>query len=188
MPSKENLLRQKRLVIPSILALLVLWSLPAVSRAQNPSTYTVGLAAGIGGSTDAEPDTEYDDFGFQLLFALETDVQTEFVVRLGQMDFDAKDDPAGQFDTELTYLTLAGEYKFAASFYESGLFLGLGLYDLSGDGVVEDDSGLGATVGATGNFRLTDRLSFILEFSGHYADVDYAQIFIMGHAGVAYHF
>ena len=40
----------------------------------------------------------------------------------------------------------------------------------------------------TGDFRINDRWSVLVEFSGHYADMDYAQIFVMGHIGVGFHF
>ncbi len=182
---EENLLLQTRRVIPPLAAFLLLGLLPTASSAQQPSTYTAGLAVGIGGATDADPSTGYDDFGFQAFFAMEVQSYTQFVTRLGRLSLDSKDSTV---DGDLTYLTVAGEYTFNAGSYESGLFLGLGYYDLSTNFLAGDDSALGLTLGTTGDFRLTDRLSLYIELSGHWADLDYAQFFVMGLAGVAYHF
>ena len=91
-------------------------------------------------------------------------------------------------DSELTYLTLAGDYSLSAGYYQSSLFLGVGYYGIDGQNTYEDDTALGLNVGTTGDFRINDRWSVLIEFSGHYADLDYAQFFIMGHAGLAFHF
>jgi hypothetical protein len=40
----------------------------------------------------------------------------------------------------------------------------------------------------TGDFRLTDRFSIVIELSGHYTDLDAADLLAMGHAGVAFRF
>lgn len=178
-------MRLPRPVSLSILALLALGFVPAASSAQSSANYSVGLMLGVGGSTDAEPDTEFGNVSFQAYFAMKTQPKTEFVARLGQLALDTE---GSFFDADLTYLTLTGEYEFPGGGYESGLFLGLGIYNLNGDFGIDDESALGLTVGTTGDFRLTDRLSLMLELSGHYADLDYAQFFLMGHVGIAYHF
>lgn len=174
---------QTRLVIPALSALLLLGLLPAVSSAQQPSTHVVGLAVGLGGATSADPSTGYDNTGFQAFFSMEVQTRTRFVTRLGRLALDSKDSTV---DADLTYLTLAGEYSFNAGTYDSGLFLGLGFYDLSSNR--DDDSALGLTVGTNGDFRLTNRLSLNIELAGHWADLDYAQFFVTALAGVAYHF
>ena len=177
-------MRQKRLVLPALSALLLLALSPAASSAQASSPYAAGLTVGLGGASGAEPSTDYGNFGFQAFFSMEVQTSTRFVVRLGQQGLESKD---SSVDADLGYLTLAGEYMFNAGLYKSGLFMGLGAYDLSGSGV-EDDSALGLSLGTTGDFRLTDRLNLRVELSGHYADLDYAHFFVMVHAGVAYHF
>ena len=174
---------QTRLVIPALATLLTLGLLPAASSAQQPSTHVVGLAVGLGGATGSDPSTGYDNFGFQAFFSMEVQNRTRFVTRLGRLALESKDSTV---DADLTYLTLAGEYSFNAGSYDSGLFLGLGFYDLSAD--FDDDSAVGLTFGTNGDFRLTQRLSLNVELSGHWADLDYAQFFVMAHAGIAYHF
>lgn len=177
-------MRQNRLVIPALSALLLLGLLPAASSAQQ-GNHAAGLALGIGGASSADPSTDYGNLGFQAFFSMEVQAGTLFVVRLGRLGLESRDSAV---DADLTYLTLAGEYLFHAGAYQSGLFLGVGAYDFSASRGFGDESALGVTLGTTGDFRLTDRLSLRIEFSGHYADLDYAQFFLMGHAGVAYHF
>ncbi len=184
---------------------VVLFSMlaPGSSLAQSSYRYSIGLMAGFGGATGSEPaggsvgepflrDDRFE-LGYQLVFDMELERGILFGVRLGQLDVELVA-PAlplpGPIQSELTYATLAGEYRLSGTggFYQSGLYLGTGFYAIDGQGFVDDDSGLGLNVGATGNFRLTDRLGLKIEFSGHYADLDYAQFFIMGHAGLAFHF
>lgn len=182
--SKESNLRQIRLVA-LILVVASGISLATPSQAQTNYSFSAGLLGGIGGSLDGEPDTGIDNLGLQAIFSMQTDIHTRFGVRLGRQDLEADD--SGLFDRELTYLTLAGEYRFSANYYDSGIFLGLGGYDLESD-FFEGESSLGLTAGATGDFRLTSRLSLLVEISGHYVDLDYAQFFVMGHVGLVVHF
>lgn len=180
-------MRPQRPLLLTTLTLLALGLLlPASSSAQQHQyNFTVGLMGGIGGSPDAEPDLGVDNFGYEAFFSMETLVRTRFVIRAGQMGLDSD---GSVVDTDLNYLTLAGEYEFTEGSYEAGLFLGLGLYELDPAFGIQDESAVGLTVGTTGDIRLTDRLSVIVEISGHYADFDYAQFFLMGHAGIAFHF
>ena len=196
-------MRQQRPLILSLLVVLALLLLPGSSSAQTGSRYTAGLLAGFGGTTATEPASvtvdetfltgDQFDLGLQLVFNTEMRRGTLFGVRVGQMDVEIDNvgsplaflDPV---DTELTYATLSGEYPLSAGHYQSGLFFGLGYYGVDGKEFFDDDTGLGLTVGTTGDFRITDRWSVLVEFSGHYADLDYAQFFIMGHVGVGIHF
>ncbi|MCY3969179.1 MAG: hypothetical protein OXG74_04570, partial [Acidobacteria bacterium] len=79
-----------------------------------------------------------------------------------------------------------GEYRFQELYYQSGVFFGLGLYQL-GNGV-ESEEGPGLTVGVSGDFPINKRLSVVLELSGHYADIDAASTYASAHVGVAYQF
>lgn len=182
--SKEDPLHQKPLLTSSLVLLLLVALAPLSASAQSPYNYSVALMGGLGGSSDAD-DSNLDNFGWQARFAMELELHTLFSVRAGQL---ALDTDSALFDSDLSYLTVAGEYRFPAGFYESGLFLGLGAYDLTGDLLVEDETAIGLTLGTSGDFRVTDRVTVIVEFSGHYADLDYAQIFLMGHAGVSFRF
>ncbi len=170
----------------ALLAFIVL--APSSGLAQSGYTYSIGLLGGLGGSADAEPDTGLDNLGWQARFSMELEVRTLFSVRAGQLQLAVDDVPGGLFDSDLSYVTLSGEYTFPAGFYESGVFIGLGAYDLSGDGVLADESAIGLTVGTSGDFRITKRLSCLIELAGHYADLDYAQLFFMAHAGLSFHF
>ena len=182
---EENPLRPQRFVLPTILMLLALGFFPASSAAQNQFNYSVGLLFGLGGSPDADPDTDFDNFGFEAYFSMETELRTKFVVRAGQLGLESE----GAFvDADLSYLTLSGEYDFSRGSYKSGLFLGVGAYDLSANRGVADESALGLTLGTTGDIRINDRLSVIVQFTGHYVDIDFAQFFVTGHAGLAFHF
>ncbi len=169
------------------LAVLVLAGLPSVAQAQDYFNFSLGLMATLGGTTDAEPDPGIDNFGFQAVFGYQIDRHTLFKARLGQLDLET-DEGNGLYDTELSYVTLGGEYLINSGSYESGLFIGLGFYDLDAAPLIEDESSLGLALGTSGAFRLQDRLDLVVEFSIHYADLDYAQFFLMGHAGLAYRF
>ncbi len=196
-------MRQHRFLGSSILIAVALFSLAGRSSAQTTTRYTAGVMFGFGGPTGSGPSgSQIDDvylvadtfeLGYQLLFDMEVRKGVLFGTRLGQMDVEIASPSTlalfgGPIDTELTYLTLSGEYRLSAGSYQSGLFLGTGYYSVDGQDFFDDDSGLGLTVGATGDFRISDRWSFMLEFAGHYADLEYAQFFVMGHAGLAFHF
>ncbi len=195
-------MRQHRFLSSSIVVALVLCCLPASSSAQSNNRYAVGLMAGLGGTTASEPaSATVDDvfllddqfnFGYQLLFNMEVRRGVLFGVRLGQLDVEVANNALAALGTpvesELTYLTLSGEYRFSEGTYQSGLFLGAGYYSVAGKSFFDDDTGLGLTVGTAGDFRLNDSWSVLVEFSGHYADLDYSQFFIMGHAGLAFNF
>ena len=181
-------MRPQRLVLLTTLTLTLALGLllPAASSAQQHQyNFTVGLMGGLGGSTDAEPDVDLDNFGFQAFFSMETKVRTRFVVRVGQMGLESN---GGFVDADLNYLTLSGEYEMDESGYQAGLFLGVGFYDLDPSRGLASESSLGLTVGTTGDIRITDRLSLMVELSGHYADLDFGQFYLMGHVGVAFHF
>ena len=141
--------------------------------------FSLGVFGGVGGS----PDTDgYSGGGFQLLAALELTEDTLTGLRLGELGVDLD----GGIDSDLTYVTLGTEYRRNADYYESGLLIGIGFYQLEGTGV--DDDSLGLNLGVTGEFKINPRLSAVVEFTGHYADLDEAQIFLMGHAGLVFHF
>jgi len=168
------------------LSLLVAGSAGAAA----PYNYSVGVFGGLGGALDAE-DSDLDHGSFQLMGSLFTEPRTLLVARLGRIGFDEESRIGGLTSADLTYLTVAGEYRFSESLYDSGLFLGLGAYRLEGDlpgAVAEEDTAIGATFGVTGDFRMTRWLSFQLELAGHWADLAGDQIFALGHAGLVVHF
>lgn len=179
---------QHRLLRLALLAALLL--LPGAVRAQEPYTFTAGLMGGIGGSFDAEPGDDLGNTGFQLNLAMVTEPRTHVGFRLGRLSLDGEERFGSLTEAELSYVTIAGEYRFPQSYYESGLYIGLGGYRLEGDRGSRDeqDTAVGLNLGVTGEFRVTQWLGVLIELSGHYADLDEAQLFGMGHAGIAIHF
>jgi len=172
--------------MPIILGLIVLL-LPAAAAARDSHSFTLALMGGLGGATDAEPDVDLDNAGFQLMFGMTTDSDIKFAIRAGRLDLETSEG-SDLLDSELTYVTLTGEYIVTAGYYESGLFFGIGAYDLDDTPLTVGESALGITLGVSGDFRLSDRFSFLVEFSGHYADFDRANVFLIGHAGLAFKF
>lgn len=172
----------------TLLAALLL--LPGAARAQELYTFTAGLLGGIGGSLDAEPGDDLGNTGFQLNLTMVTEPRTHVGFRLGQLSLDSEERFGSLSEAELSYVTVAGEYRFPQSYYESGLYIGLGGYRLEGSrgGGDEQDTAIGLNLGVTGEFRVTQWLGVLVELSGHYADLDDAQFFAMGHAGIAIHF
>lgn len=146
--------------------------------------FTVGLVGGLGGPVDGDFG-EHTDVELQLGYLINN--RDLFVVRVGQLDLDGSDDLFPS-DGELRYVTATGEYRLPEDFYLGGLFLGLGFYDLQTDFGLVDDSALGLTVGVNGEFPLTDRWGIVVEFSGHWADLEDENLWVMGTAGVRFSF
>lgn len=171
--------------------LLALLLAPAAASAQESYNFSVGLLGGLGGSPDADPGDSLTNTGYQLNLTMVTEPQTHVGIRAGQLQLD-KDEVFGSLtDADLSYVTVGGEYRFRESFYESGLFVALGGYRLEGTGLDlrdKSDTALGLSIGVTGEFEITRWLGFLVELSGHYADLDETQIFGMGHAGLSFHF
>jgi len=172
----------------TLLAALLL--LPGAARAQELYTFTAGVLGGIGGSLDAEPGDDLGNTGFQLNLTMVTEPRTHVGFRLGQLSLDSEDRFGSLSEAELSYVTVAGEYRFPQNYYESGLYIGLGGYRLEGSrgGSDEQDTAIGLNLGVTGEFEVTQWLGVLIELSGHYADLDEAQFFALGHAGLAIHF
>lgn len=170
--------------------LLVAFLLPGAVRAQEPYTFTVGLLGGLGGSLDADPGDDLGNTGYQINLAMITEPRTHVGFRLGNLALDGEERFGTLTDAELSYITVAGEYRFPESYYESGIYAGLGGYRLEGTrgGKDRSETAPGLVVGVTGEFRITRWLAVLVELSGHYADFDEAQFFAMGHGGVAVHF
>lgn len=172
-------------------AVAALLAVPGAASAQQLYSFTLSGMAGFGGSLDADPGDEITLGSYQLGAAMVTEPRTLVGVRYGRIAFDADQPLEGLFDADLTYLTLAGEYKFDHSFYEGGMYVGIGGYRLEGVdafGAGEDDTSFGLAVGVTGEFPITRRFGVLVEFAGHYTDLDRAQLFATGQAGLAVHF
>jgi len=160
--------------------------------AQELYTYTVSAFGGLGGSVDADPGDSLNNGGFQLGASYVTEAQTRIAVRAGRVGLADGDRFGNLVDADLDYLTLAGEYRFKERYYDSWAYIGLGGYRVEGTrlfGTGEgDESSLGLAIGLAGEFNLTRSLDVVVEVSGHYADLTEANVFAMGHAGLAFHF
>lgn len=162
----------------------------ADASAQENYNFTLSLLGGVGGSLDAEPDTGLDDRSLLASFAVVTEPRLHTVARAGRLTLD-EEEPFGSLrEAELDYLTIGGDYKVLKSFYDSGLFAGIGAYRLEGErgGETVDDTAFGVHIGVSGEVRVTRWLGVVLELAGHWADLDEAQTFATGHAGIAVHF
>lgn len=169
---------------------LALASLLASGLGAQESGFRAAVLGAVGGAIDSDgPDPGLDQTGFQLGLAIETFEQSLIVIRAGELDFD--DVLGTRFEPTLRYVTLGGEYRFREAFYESGVFFGLGGYQLDGEiapGVSDDDSSFGINAGVTADFPITRRLWILTELSAHYTDLDDATFFGMLHAGVSWRF
>lgn len=186
-----------RLKAHLVLPILVLATaaLPSPAAAQGTTTtldtFTLGIMLGVGGSID-ESDTGLDNLTFQLSGSVVTEQNVEVGFRVGQMTFGSEELLGDVFDSDLTYLTFAGEYTFGETTYQSGVFFGLGLYRFSGTEIFTAESvettKFGLTLGVTGEFDVSDRFGILAELSGHAVPGGPAEFFGAGLVGLAIYF
>ncbi len=176
----------------ALCAALLALAAPVCGHAQAEAyNFSVGLLGGIGGSVDASPGDNLDNSGYQVDLGMVTRPGTHLVLRLGRLGLDSSKQFGTLTNADLTYATIGGEYRYRQSFYDSGIYLALGGYRLGGDdalGRSTDDTAIGLALGVTGEFDLSHHLSILVELSGHWADLAEAQLFAMGHAGLAWRF
>lgn len=185
-------MRRASAVIGFLVA-MALWA-GAPARAIDANLFTIGLLGGAGGPLDADdPDPGYGQQTMELQLSLVTEPRTLLVLRLGRVDFDSGDQLGDVFAPQLDYVTIAGEYRFFQDFYDSGVFFGLGGYRLTGEGgfrggVSTEHTVVGLTGGVTGEFSLSKHFALMGQLSGHYVDLDEAQLFAQAMGGVAVKF
>jgi hypothetical protein len=180
-------------VIPILV--LALAATPRQARAQATvttlDTFTLGVMLGVGGSID-ESDTGLDNLTFQISGSVVTEPNVEVGFRLGQMSFGSDERLGDVLDSDMTYLTFAGEYTFGEATYQSGMFIGLGLYRFAGTEIFTTKSisttKFGLTLGVTGEFDLSDRFGILAELSGHAVPGAPAEFFGAGLVGLAIYF
>jgi hypothetical protein len=176
------------------LAVLVALALPGAAPAQDLYNWTVAVMGGIGGSVDVSPGSrDFSNGSWQVEALALTEPRTYIGLRLGQLSLGGKDTLFGtRVGAGLSYATLSGQYMFEESYYDSGVYLGLGAYRLGGDDAITGQSAsktaAGGVLGVTGDFRASRRFSVVAELSGHYIDIRNAHIYGMAHAGLAFHF
>lgn len=181
----------QRILVPFLAILSLALAAPA-AEAQDRYTFTLGVLGGLGGSLDANPGDSLSNTSYQLTAALITEPKTHLTLRLGHLNLDDDALFESLTDAGLDYVSIAGEYRYDHGFYESGVYFGLGGYRLDGNplagGDAETDTSFGVVLGLTGDFELTRRLSFVIDLAGHWANLDSAQTFVTGQAGIAIHF
>jgi len=175
-------------LIPAGLIVLIGLSLPAPAAAQD---YTWTLSA-LGGIGSAIRDGGGSATGYQLGFGLQFEPDANVWIHAGQLGFETD----FRSDGTVSYVNVGGEYQFTESYYQSGLFLGLGVYDLESKrifdegvfGPVESESALGLVIGATGEFKFTPSFVFLVEITGHILDSSDVRVLGTAHAGFGIHF
>ena len=176
------------------LVVLVAGLLAVPAHAADPVLLNFGLLGGVGGPLDADdPDPGFSHPAFEFQVGLVTEPRTLVQLRLGRIDFGDEDQLGNTFRPELDYVTLAGEYRVYRNWYDSGIFLGLGGYRLSGDqgavgGHEDEHTAIGLTGGVTGEFEITRHFAILGQLSGHYVDLDEAQLFTTAMGGLAIKF
>ena len=172
-----------------LVAMAFLWlALEAPAGAQEPFK-SLTLSGGIAGSID-EADTGFSNPILQVRFAVETSARGNLAIRLGRMEFDEVIIGAVH-DVTVDYLTVVGEYLFDEPGHDSGLFIGLGFFDLDGtrlDGRGGDEGSVGVIIGALGEFSVGERWFIYGEGSAAYTGLDVAQIFANLQVGVGFRF
>lgn len=179
--------RRLRACLLGAAAVAALLAAPGESSAQQLYTFTLSASAGFGGSLDADPGDEITLGSYQFAAAIVTEPRTLVGVRVGRIGFDDDEPLESLFDADLTYLTLAGEYKFDQTLYEGGMYVGVGGYRLEGTdafGSDRDDTSFGLVIGSTGEFPITPRFGVVVDIAGHFTDLDEAQIFATAQAGL----
>ncbi len=187
---EEGILGQRIRALLRCLTLATL-AFPAAASAQDYYTMSLAVMGGIGGSQDAEPGDSFGNSAVQAEFSVLTQPQTRVGVRVGRLDLDDEDRFGSLAEARLEYVNIGGEYRYSQGYYDSGIYLALGGYRLSGDDLLgreQEETSLGLALGVTGDFLITQRLAFRVELSGHYADLEEAQLYGMAHAGLSLRF
>jgi hypothetical protein len=186
--------RAARVASLTLLATLATLAQPAAASAQELYNWTVGVMGGVGGSVDVKPGSRsFSNASWQVEGLVLTERSTFLGVRVGHLGLGGKDTVFGsRTGADLSYVTIAGQYTYQESYYDSGIYLGLGGYRLGGNDAVTGASAsktvAGGVIGFTGDFRATRRVSVVIELSGHYIDIRNAHIYAMAHGGLALHF
>jgi hypothetical protein len=161
-------------------------------EAQETYTVTLGVLGGLGGSIDADPGDDLSNQTVQLTASLITEPQTHLGIRLGRINLDQSDPIGTLTDAQLTYVNIAGEYIYSRSFYESGIYFGLGGYQLEGNSVLSaasrKDTAVGLVLGLTGRFEISQHFLVMVDIAGHWANLDEEQIFATGLIGLGFRF
>ena len=178
----------------ALLAALAALVLPAAAAAQDLYNWSVGVMGGVGGSVDVKPGSrDFSNATWQVEALDLTEPRLFLGLRVGHLALGGKDTLFGtRVGADLSYVTLSGQYMYEESYYDSGVYIGLGAYHLGGNDAVTGASASktvpGGVLGLTGDFKASKRFSVVLEISGHYIDIRQAHIYGMAHGGLSFHF
>lgn len=164
---------------------------PSGAAAAEPYTFTFMLEGTIGGPLQESGNTDagLDNDGFQLGFSVVSQGEIHVGGRVGSIDFDKG--LAGLGDASLDYVHVGGEYRYREGFYDSGVYAGLGFYEVEGrdaNGQVQTESSVGLALGLVGEFDFSPKVGLLLEVTSHITDLSTTELFLTGHVGVAFHF
>jgi hypothetical protein len=184
--------RHVRSLIPAALLAAAGALVPTAGTAQD-YTWTLSLMGGVGGSLSEGGSSEA---AYQMGFGLQFEPHANVWLKAGELDFETGSGVGQLQRGSITYVNLGGEYQFSESYYESGLYLGLGAYDLEARRVVaegvllppESDTIIGLVIGATGEFKITPSFVVLAEISGHVLDSSDLRVLGTAHFGFAFHF
>ena len=175
-------------LIPAGLVVLagLSWSAPAAAQ---DHTWSLSAMGGIG---SAIRDGGGTDTGYQIGFGLLFEQDAKVWLKVGELGFETDLVTSGT----ASYINIGGEYQFTESYYQSGVYLGLGVYDLESRriftegvfGPVQSETALGLVIGATGEFKITPSFVFLVEISGHILDSSDVRVLGTAHAGFGIHF
>lgn len=177
--------------LAALAAVAALLALPQSAEAQavsttNLNTYTVSLMGGLGGSID-EDESGYDNSALQLGLSVVTERSVKLGARVGTLG--SIERMGNLFDADVTYVTIAGEYVFGETGYQSGIFVGLGVYQVEGTRVFTreavDTTTVGLTGGVTGEFDVSRRFGILAELGFHGLTQGEAEFFATGMVGLA---
>jgi len=181
-PTRIRTIRRasRRIFVPLVVALVGSLLTPPAG-AQETRLFTLSFIAGVGSAADSAH-ADANNLSLQAAFTAEVDAERLIGVRIGRIGFDSSDVVNDHAGPSLTYATVAGGYRLHEAIYDSGVYLGLGLYRLSGE------SRPGVVLGYTGEFEINRRWSVLLELSGHYANFRHDQTFAQAMGGLEWHF
>ena len=170
---------------------LVALLIGSVAEAQDRGIYSVSVLAGVSGAFDSNGERAFDHTARVLAVGMNTGEQVWTSIRLGSLALDDEELAVGRADGEIEYLSIAAENRFRLNAYTFGVFGGLGLYQLDAlllEGGREQKEALGLSLGFTGDFDITRRISIVAEVATHYVFFGETSFFGSALAGVAVHF
>lgn len=156
---------------------------------QEPYLFRIGLTGGTGAALDAQGNASFEAQALQVALGMVTNERTQVSARFGRIDFDRPIE--GLSKAQLHYALVGGEYRFSQGFYDFGITLGLGGYELEGRemGTSRRFSAIGLGLALLGDFDISQRLALTAEANLHYAFFDRSpQLFAAGLVGVAFRF